>query len=336
MKIAVNVNAYKPTQMLQGHSNSISGIAPLPHNASPNQLITVSWDNQIRVWNAKTGTVIKALEDCHSGWINCVAMCHDGTIVTGGDEKAIKHWDLETGKCIKVIRDAHRYALHSLAHLRDGRLASGGYEMLNVWDLKTGFRQLTLGGHKDVIRAILQLQNNQVATASSDKSIRIWDLSSSIYYFPAANISASRCKKVLKEHTNGVFCLAQLGNGILASGSEDRTIRLWDLKAEVGKECVRVLTGHKGSVFALCLLSDGATLISGGSDHSVRMWDTFTGNCLRVFEDLHSNDVSSLSLLSDGSTIASGSWDGTVRLLTVDPSLVSDEGSTTTEESSRG
>jgi len=59
----------------------------------------------------------------------------------------------------------------------------------------------------------------------------------------------------------------------LASGSDDRTIRLWDTKTG---QSTKVLNGHTGSVRSLTVLQDG-TLASGSEDKTIRLWDTRTG-----------------------------------------------------------
>ena len=62
-------------------------------------------------------------------------------------------------------------------------------------------------------------------------------------------------------------------DGRLASGSSDKTIRLWDVAA--GAEIAR-LEGHSGWVAALCMLSDGR-LASGSGDKTIRLWDVTAG-----------------------------------------------------------
>lgn len=77
-----------------------------------------------------------------------------------------------------------------------------------------------------------------------------------------------------------------MDNRRLCSGSDDHTIRIWDV---VTGECVGTLKGHNGSVFALGMLSDGR-LCSGGGDNMIKIWDLATYKCIQTLQG-HGNYV---------------------------------------------
>ena len=67
------------------------------------------------------------------------------------------------------------------------------------------------------------------------------------------------------------------------SGSEDKTLKLWD--AETGA-CLRTFAGHTGSVNACAYSADGRRLVSGSDDNTVKVWDAETGACLMTLHNL--------------------------------------------------
>jgi WD40 repeat protein len=153
-----------------------------------------------------------------------------------------------------------------------------------------------LEGHSDQVRALCVLPDGRLASGSSDKTIRLWDLT--------RGTEIAR----LDGHSDFVSALCVLPDGRLASGSGDQTIRLWDLTR--GTEIAR-LDGHSNAVNALCVLPDGR-LASGSGDQTIRLWDLARGAETARLEG-HSDWVRALCVLPDG-RLASGSDDKTIRL----------------------
>ena len=95
----------------------------------------------------------------------------------------------------------------------------------------------------------------------------------------------------------------------LASGSKDKTVRLWD--TATNNELV-ILQKHTGWINALAFSPDGKMIASGSTDKTVQLWDTATGAHLATLTE-HIRDIAALAFSPDGRTLASGSTDGTIR-----------------------
>lgn len=120
------------------------------------------------------------------------------------------------------------------------------------------------------------------------------------------NWKYGRCStKIFRGHQNGVMCL-QFDDNILATGSYDSTIRIWDINTG---ECIRTLRGHTLGVRTLQF--DDTKLISGSLDHTIRVWNWRTGECIARYPE-HTDGVISVNF--DGNLIASGSIDHNVRI----------------------
>jgi hypothetical protein len=115
----------------------------------------------------------------------------------------------------------------------------------------------------------------------------------------------------LQGHTSWINALAISPDGrILASGSLDRTVRLWGLP---GGRVLTTLRGHTASIESLAMSPDGRVVASGGWDHTVRLWSLPEGRLLTTLQG-HAAPVESLAMSPDGQILASGGRDSTVLL----------------------
>ena len=79
----------------------------------------------------------------------------------------------------------------------------------------------------------------------------------------------------------------------VASGSRDKSIRIWDVKAG---ECMITLTGHDNWVNDLVFHPNGKYLLSVSDDKSIRIWDLKVGRCYRKLENAHSQFITSIAM----------------------------------------
>ena len=129
--------------------------------------------------------------------------------------------------------------------------------------------------------------------------------------FPSLTPPGGPLRQILVGHRSGVSAVAFLPDGRRAlSGSDDNTLRLWDL--ETG-ETLRTLEGHTHWVSAVAVLADGRRALSGSDDHTLGLWDLETGATLGTLKG-HTHSVSAVAVLADRRRALSGSDDNTLRL----------------------
>ncbi len=97
---------------------------------------------------------------------------------------------------------------------------------------------------------------------------------------------------------------------ILASGSADITIILWDVATRLG----RLLLGHTDTVWSVAFSPDGTILASGSKDTNIILWDVATRQSIGAPLADHTADVRGVAFSPDGTMLASGSTDKTIIL----------------------
>lgn len=114
----------------------------------------------------------------------------------------------------------------------------------------------------------------------------------------------------IREHRDRIRCLAMHPAGdLFASGSNDRTVRLWELTT--GRN-LQVLQGHKEPIHAVVISPSGKTLASGGSDKTICLWHVETGRLLHTLTE-HTNWVNALAVTGDGLMLVSAGDDKTIK-----------------------
>jgi WD40 repeat protein len=225
------------------------------------------------LWDLAAGEQMTALEEAISAvtscWTSGVAFSPQGdTLATGCFYGQLDLWGVPDGTSLKRFGGYSSW-VNELAYSPDGKYLAAIYDvpdyLVQVWQLPKGKASFTLtGGH--FTRVTYSADGRILATVSAKEE---YDQ----YGWPAGFVqlwSASDGKELLRLEIEDAVSLAFSPNSqILATGSLDGTLRLWEIAA--GRMLMEA-SGHYGQIERLVFTPDGTSLISGSQDGTILRW----------------------------------------------------------------
>ena len=219
---------------LEGHTGKVVYSAQFSRDGT--QIVSAGGDKTVRVWSVATGECVQTLEG-HSGEVNDAQFSSDGTQI--------------------VSASGGRFG-SSPGEIRIWSVATGGLAKTLVVDRKEGENQVRF------FSAQFNLDGTKIVSACSDNSVRVWDVNTGVCENTFNNHGGE--ERILIKGTPG----GVMGpGGLLGDDYDDDSDGLWAPSYGTPDEVVT----HPNRVLHARFSPDGTKIVSGSSDHIVRMWD---------------------------------------------------------------
>lgn len=249
-------------------------------------LLGSDWNSPIYVWDVETGERIDSFFAGESrgvaqgigGW----AFTPDGeTLALASRGGYIELWDANTFRFLSSTNiTGHTGNVYSVAFSRDGNTIASGHldARIRLWDTDTGdFRREFIGHRSNVVSVAFSPTEPILASGSYDRTIRLWPYNRSTITISFGGIGGA-LDVIRTGHSRVVSSIAMSPDGkMIASGSNDTTVRLWNVKT--GEHLHTFAEGNRG-VRSVAFSPDGETLAS--SSDAVRLWNVNTGRLLHT------------------------------------------------------
>jgi WD40 repeat protein len=262
--------------------------------------VSTSPDGPVYVWNAQEGLLLRTLVG-HSDSVSSVCVLDSNRIVSSSSgEGTLRVWNPRTGDLLNTILCPKAGALAQFT----GDLfcvvqLDISDQQIQIWDATHGQKIVDIPAFAGGVSTLCKISGRFLLMATYEGTVWHLDIST----------MADRQNFPLRGHESGVFSLALIDPNHLASGSSDKTIRIWNLRTQ---ETIQVLRGHESAVTGLSSISS-RLLASASADHTIKVWDLETGSAiLKLRLD---SDLSSLTAMPDGRTLVAGDVAGKVHFL---------------------
>jgi RNA polymerase sigma factor (sigma-70 family) len=307
----------KEIRRLKSSRSGFDGILPIAFSGDGKKL--AAGGHELRIWEVATGKLVQSVKDQQESVID-LAFSADSKILAVNycDLVAPRLFQVDPWKDLAGLRPERPGGLFAgprlelLAFSPDKKTlavtteASGTILLLDAANGKE-LRQIQahrvgkgIHDHERITALVFSPDGRTLASAASDKTIRLWE------------VATGKQRRTFPADSYSLGSLAFTPDGQkLAWASSAGLIRIWDLRTG---RAVQDHEGHQGVVTGVALTRDGKTLITAGADAAIRLWETASGKELRRFEG-HQGPIASIHLSGDGKMLASVSpADKTVRV----------------------
>mmetsp|Transcript_13445 Transcript_13445/g.25774 ORF Transcript_13445/g.25774 Transcript_13445/m.25774 type:complete len:943 (-) Transcript_13445:69-2897(-) len=237
-------------------------------HASEPWVLAALYNGHVMIWDYETGSLSKSFELSEHP-VRCARfICRKQWFVAASDDMRLRVYNYNTMEKVKEF-EAHADYIRSLEiHPTLPYVLSSSDDMtIKLWDWDRGFdcTQMFEGHNHYVMQVKINPKDtNTFASASLDRSIKVWGLGSHVPHY------------TLEGHERGVNCVDYYPSGdkpYILSGADDRTVKIWDYQT---KSIVHSLDGHTHNVCAVLFHPKLPIIASASEDGTVRIWQSTT------------------------------------------------------------
>ncbi|RCJ34923.1 hypothetical protein A6769_21220 [Nostoc punctiforme NIES-2108] len=329
---------------LTGHTDIVRSVSFSPDGQT---IATASFDRTVKLWRTSDGGLIRTLKG-HTAEVLSLSWSANGkTIATGSADRTAKIWQVSDGHLLRTF-SGYKDFVNSVSFSPDGEILAiaSADKTVKLWRVSDGLLQKTLLGHSAGVSSVAFSPDGQIASASEDKTVRLWRRDGTLLKIIAAHnaeilsvnfshdgqtLASTSADSTIKlwSSKDGFLRQTLLGHSIavysasfspddqtLVSAGADKTVRLWQRDDPLFK----TLTGSQGQLYSVSFSPDGQTLATAGQDTTIELWRTRDGTLRQTLEGHstsvygHSDEVYGLAFSPDGETLASASLDHYIKL----------------------
>ncbi|XP_054716968.1 LOW QUALITY PROTEIN: coatomer subunit beta'-like [Uloborus diversus] len=272
------------------------------HPSEPWMLASL-YNGNVHVWNHESQLLVKSFEVCDLPVRAAKFVPRKNWIITGSDDMQIRVFNYNTLERVHIL-EAHSDYIRSIAiHPTQPFILTSSDDMLIKlwnWDKQWSCTQVFEGHTHYIMQIVINPKdNNTFASASLDRTVKVWQLGSSAPNF------------TLEGHEKGVNCVDYYHGGdkpYLISGADDRMVKIWDYQ---NKTCIQTLEGHAQNISAVTFHPELPVIMTGSEDGTVRIWHA---NTYRLESTLNYNleRVWTIACLKGSNSVALGYDEGSI------------------------